>query len=178
MYAYRYDWDDHRRFIIADFRELIGAAHATEIPLLTGNNKLVGDYGFLIYPRGPSKRFTSKNMMHFWTNFAKNGEPGISSNGVEWSKYDGQEDTPSNYMVLDNRKNLKMQTDEFSFSSLTKDLYKENALTNLEKCVVLLQMLTYVGDDIYDQYISDYPGKCDRAESEQFLKDNASFIDY
>ena len=32
LYAYRYDWDDHRRFIIADFKELIGAAHATEIP--------------------------------------------------------------------------------------------------------------------------------------------------
>ena len=76
LYAYRYDWDDHRRFIIANFKELIGAAHATEIPLLTGNNKLVGDYGFLIYPRGPSKRFTSKNMMKFWTNFAKNGKPG------------------------------------------------------------------------------------------------------
>jgi para-nitrobenzyl esterase len=178
LYAYRYDWDDHRRFIIADFRELIGAAHATEIPLLTGNNKLVGDYGFLIYPRGPSKRFTSKNMMHFWTNFAKYGEPGISSNGVEWKKYSGQENTPSNYMVLDNRKNLRMDADEFSFSSLTKDLYKENALTNLEKCVVLLQMLTYVGDDLYDEYVYHYPGKCDRAESEQFLKDNASFIDY
>jgi len=178
LYAYRYDWDDHRRFIIADFRELIGAAHATEIPLLTGNNKLVGDYGFLIYPRGPSKRFTSKNMMHFWTNFAKYGEPGISSNGVEWKKYSGQENTPSNYMVLDNRKNLRMDADEFSFSSLTKDLYKENALTNLEKCVVLLQMLTYVGDDLYDEYVDRYPGKCDRAESEQFLKDNASFIDY
>ena len=65
LYAYRYDWDDHRRFIIADFRELIGAAHATEIPLLTGNNKLVGDYGFLIYQRGQSKRFTSKIMMKF-----------------------------------------------------------------------------------------------------------------
>ena len=178
LYAYRYDWDDHRRFIIADFKELIGAAHATEIPLLTGNNKLVGDYGFLIYPRGPSKRFTSRNMMHFWTNFAKYGKPGISSNGVEWKKYNGQENIPSNYMILDNRKNLRMQTDKFSFSSLTKDLYKENALTNLEKCVVLLQMLTYVGDDLYDEYIDDYPGKCDRAESEQFLKDNASFIDY
>jgi para-nitrobenzyl esterase len=178
LYAYRYDWDDHRRFIIADFRELIGAAHATEIPLLTGNNKLVGDYGFLIYPRGPSKRFTSKNMMHFWTNFAKYGEPGISSNGVEWKKYSGQENAPSNYMVLDSRKNLRMHADEFSFSSLTKDLYEEKALTNLEKCVVLLQMLTYVGNDLYDEYVSDYPGKCDRAESEQFLKDNASFIDY
>ena len=178
LYAYRYDWDDHRRFIIADFKELIGAAHATEIPLLTGNTKLVGDYGFLIYPRGPSKRFTSKNMMQFWTNFAKKGKPGISSNGVEWDKYSGKENTPSIYMVLDNKKNLRMHTDKFSFSSLAKDLYQENALTNLEKCVVLLQMLTYVGDDLYDEYVDDYPGNCDRNESEQFLKDNASFIDY
>ena len=178
LYAYRYDWDDHRRFVIADFKELIGAAHATEIPLLTGNNKLVGDYGFLIYPRGPSKRFTSKNMMHFWTNFAKYGEPGISSNGVEWKKYIGQENATSNYMVLDNRRNLRMHADKFSFNSLIKDLYQENALTNLEKCVVLLQMLTYVGDDLYDEYVDHYPGKCYRAESEQFLKDNASFIDY
>ena len=178
LYAYRYDWDDHRRFIIADFRELIGAAHATEIPLLTGNTKLVGDYGFLIYPNGPSKRFTSKNMMKFWTNFAKNGVPGISTNGVEWTKYNGQKNLPSNYMILDNRKNLKMHKDRFSFSSLAQDLYKENALTELEKCVVLLQMLTYVGDDLYDKYINDYPARCNRAKSEQFLKDNASFIDY
>jgi len=178
LYAYRYDWDDHRRFIIADFKELIGAAHATEIPLLTGSNKLVGDYGFLIYPKGPSKRFTSKNMMQFWTNFAKDGKPGISSNGIEWMKYNGQENISSSYMILDNRKNLRMHTDEFSFSSLANDLYKENNLTDLEKCVVLLQMLTYVGDDLYDEYVGDYQGKCDRSISEQFLKDNSSFIDY
>ena len=178
LYAYRFDWDDHRRFIIADFKELIGSAHATEIPLLTGNNKLVADYGFLIYPRGPSKTFTSKNMMRFWTNFAKYGEPGISSNGVEWKKYSGEENTPSTYMVLDNRRNLRMHNDEFSFSSLAKDLYEENALTKLEKCVVLFQMLTYVGDDLYDKHIDDYPGECVRSESEQFIKDNSSFIDY
>ena len=178
LYAYRYDWDDHRRFFIADFRELIGAAHATEIPLLTGNNKLVGEYGFLIYPRGLSKRFTSKNMMQFWTNFAKSGKPGTSTNGIEWTKYNGQENIQSSYMVLDNRRNLRMHTDDFSFPSLIKDLHQENALTNLEKCVVLLQMLTYVGDDLYYEYVDNYPGKCDRAESEQFLKDNASFIDY
>ena len=178
LYAYRYDWDDHRRFIIADFKELIGAAHATEIPLLTGNTKLVGDYGFLIYPRGPSKRFTSKNMMQFWTDFAKNGEPGFSSNGLEWKKYNGLKNASSNYMILDKRKELKMKSDNFSFSSLINDLYKEDALTDLEKCVVLLQMLTYVGDDLYDEYIDEYPGNCSREKSEQFLKDNASFIDY
>ena len=26
-YAYRFDWDDHRRFIVADFKKLIGASH-------------------------------------------------------------------------------------------------------------------------------------------------------
>jgi para-nitrobenzyl esterase len=178
LYAYRYDWDDHRRFIIGDFRELIGAAHATEIPLLTGNNKLVGDYGFLIYPRGPSKRFTSKNMMQFWTNFAKTGKPGYSTNGIEWLNFNTAKNSPSNYMILDNKRHLEMSSDNFTFVSLLKDLYKEDALTDLEKCVVVLQVLTFVGGDLYDEYINEYPGTCDRQISKKFLKDNARFIDY
>ncbi len=178
LFAYRYDWDDHRRFVVGDFKKLIGAAHATEIPLLTGNNKLVGDYGFLIYPRGPSKRFTSKNMMKFWANFAKNGKPGNSTNSVEWLPYINIKNTNSSFIVLDNRANLKMSSDTISFESLAEDLYKETAVTDLEKCVVLLQMYTFVGDDFYDKYINNYPGDCDRSLSEIFLKENASFIDY
>ena len=178
LYAYRYDWDDHRKWPIANFKRLIGAAHATEIPLLTGNNKLVGDYGFLIYPKGPSKFFLSKNMMNFWTNFAKTGKPGISSNKQEWIKYNGLNDIGSNFMTLDNRKNLKMYKDQNSFKSLANDLYYEKDITDLEKCVVLLQMLTFVGDDLYDDYVNFYPGKCVRKDAENFLKENASFIDY
>lgn len=178
LYAYRYDWDDHRRFIIADFKELIGAAHATEIPLLTGNNKLVGDYGFLLYPRGFSKRYTSRNLMKFWTNFARTGAPGFSTNKIEWEKYDGTENSQSNYLVIDNKENLMMQSDDLAYSTLIKDLFTEEDLSNTEKCVVLLQMLTYVGEDLYDDYAKFYPGKCSRSDSEQFLMDNASFIDY
>ncbi|MDB4836536.1 carboxylesterase family protein [Gammaproteobacteria bacterium] len=178
LYAYRFDWDDHRKWPVANFKRLIGAAHATEIPLLTGNNKLVGDYGFLIYPKGPSKSFLSKNMMNFWANFAKNGNPGTSSNKQKWIKYDGSNKIDSNFMVLDNRKNLKMDTDQNSFKSLVNDLFYEKDITNLEKCVVLLQMLTFVGDDLYDEYVDFYPGKCNRKDAENFLKANASFIDY
>jgi para-nitrobenzyl esterase len=178
LYAYRYDWDDHRKWPVANFKKLIGAAHATEIPLLTGNNKLVGDYGFLIYPKGPSKSFLSKNMMSFWTNFAKTGKPGTSSNKQKWTKYNGLNEIDSNFMVLDNRKNLKMAKDQNSFESLVNDLYYEKDITDLEKCVVLLQMLTFVGDDLYDDYVNFYPGKCDRKHAEEFLKANASFIDY
>ena len=176
LFAYRYDWDDHRRFIVGDFKKLIGAAHATEIPLLTGNNKLVGDYGFLIYPRGPSKKFTSKNMMRFWTNFAKEGVPGNSTNSVEWSSYNTSNE--SNFIILDNRASLQMSSDNISFELLVADLLTETKVTVLEKCVILLQMLTFVGDDLYDNYASPFSGSCNRTSAEKFLKDNASFIDY
>ena len=106
LYAYRYDWDDHRRWPIANFKKIIGAAHATEIPLIAGNNKLVGNYGFIIYPKGPSKRFVSKNMMSFWGNFAKTGEPGYSSNNIKWKKYLGIEN--SNILIIDNKKSLQL----------------------------------------------------------------------
>ena len=119
LYAYRYDWDDHRKFIIADFKELIGAAHATEIPLLTGNNKLVGDYGFLIYPKGLSKRFTSNNMMKFWTNFAKYGEPGISTNGIKWKNIAARKYTIKLYDFRQ-QKTLKCIQINFLFLHLQK----------------------------------------------------------
>jgi len=87
-------------------------------------------------------------------------------------------ESKSNFIILDNRSNLKMSSDSITFESLVADLYKEEKVTDLEKCVVLLQILTFVGDDLYDQYINKYPGSCKRANSEQFLIDNANFIDY
>jgi hypothetical protein len=117
-------------------------------------------------------------MMNFWANFAKTGKPGISSNKQEWIKYNGLNDIDSNFMVLDNRKNLRMSKDQNSFKSLVNDLYYEEDITNLEKCVALLQMLTFVGDDLYDDYVNFYPGECNRKDAEEFLKVNARFIDY
>ena len=178
LYAYRYDWDDHRRFVVADFKKLIGAAHATEIPLLAGNSDLVGGYPLsdLIYPPSMSKRYTSKNMMLFWSNFAKSGSPGISTNAVIWTPYIA--DNHKNYLILDKKKNLKMKSSDISFKSLIYQLENDDRVSNIEKCVILLQMFTYVGDDLYDEYINFYGNDCDRNNSEQFLKDNASFIEY
>ena len=180
LYAYRYDWDDHRRFIVANFKNLIGAAHATEIPLLAGNSKLVGGYPLsdLIYPPSRSKFFTSRNMMRFWTNFAKNGEPGKSSNGVKWKSVVNDNQFDSSFIVLDNKRKLRIESNQSTFKKLSLELYSDPRVTNLEKCVILLQMFTFVGDDIYDENIENYPGKCSRNESENFLIENASFIEY
>ncbi len=180
LYAYRYDWDDHRRYVVADFKKLIGAAHATEIPLLAGNAKLVGGYPLsdLIYPAGRSKLFTSRNMMRFWANFAKNGEPGKSSNSVYWHSVVKNNEFGSSYLVIDSKRNLKIKDNTQTFESLSKELYKDPRVNELEKCVILLQMFTFVGDDLYDENIKYYPGSCERSEAENFLIENASFIEY
>jgi para-nitrobenzyl esterase len=180
LYAYRYDWDDHRRYVVADFKKLIGAAHATEIPLLAGNAKLVGGYPLsdLIYPAGRSKLFTSRNMMRFWTNFAKNGEPGKSSNSIYWNSVIKNNEFGSSYLVIDSKNNLKIKDDIQTFESLSKELYKDPRVNELEKCVILLQMFTFVGNDLYDENIKNYPGSCERSEAENFLIENASFIEY
>ena len=180
LYSYRYDWDDHRKYLIADFKKLIGAAHATEIPLLAGNAKLVGGYPLsdLIYPFGISKFYLSRNMMRFWTNFAKTGDPGESTNSITWEPIITKGNADPSYMILDNRKNLKLESGLNTFKSLSNELYYDERVNNLEKCVILLQMFTFVGDDLYDENIKHYPGSCKRSEAEQFLKDNASFIEY
>ncbi len=180
LFAYRYDWDDHRQFLIADFKKLIGAAHATEIPLLAGDYKLVGGYPLsdLIYPPSASKRYTSKNLMKFWTNFAKNGVPGESTNSINWEPYDINKNRNGKFLVIDKKKDLGMSYDTNTFESLMDDLYLDIRLDELEKCVVLLQMLTFVGNDLYNEKSQKYKGQCDRKASEKFLIDNASFIEY
>jgi para-nitrobenzyl esterase len=176
-YAYKFDWDDHRRFIVANFKKLIGASHGTEISLITGNNKLVEGYGFLIYPAGPSKRFVSKNMMLFWSNFAKNGKPGLSTNGINWDLYNHTEGS-KNFMVLDNKRNMKVIKTDTTYKKLVKELNIDKRVSKLEKCVILYQMGTFVGNDILDD-ISKYANfSCKREDSKKFLEENASFISY
>ena len=176
-YAYKFDWDDHRRFIVADFKKLIGASHGTEISLITGNNKLVEGYGFLIYPAGPSKRFISKNMMLFWSNFAKDGKPGPSTNGINWDSYNHSEGD-KNFMILDNKKNMKIVNLDTSYKSLVEELNLDTRVSELERCVILYQMGTFVGNDILDE-ISKYADfSCKREDSRKFLEENASFISY
>tara|TARA_Y200000002_G_scaffold371262_1_gene367719 strand:- start:94 stop:1221 length:1128 start_codon:yes stop_codon:yes gene_type:complete len=179
LYSYRFDWDDHRKLILADFKKIFGAGHALEIPLLTGSTKLVGGppVSNFLYPKGISYFYTSRNMMKFWSNFAKYGEPGYSTNNVKWELYNTDEKNIS-YIVLDKKSKLKMSSDNLTFNQLSKEIFLDERLSELEKCVVLFQMFTYVGNDIYDENIRNYPGNCNRQNSEDFIINNASTIDY
>ena len=179
LYSYRFDWDDQRRYIVADFKKLFGATHALEVPLLAGDNTLVGGrpVSNFIYPRGISRFYISKNMMKFWTNFAKEGVPGESTNKVVWNPYLTNKSDIRSFLILDNKKNLRMSSEIPSLDNLTEEIFYDKRLNEIEKCVVLYQMFTFVGNDLYDENIGKYSGKCNRKNSEMFIMENASVID-
>ena len=71
-----------------------------------------------------------------------------------------------------------MFSESDSLDSLATELLNDERLNELEKCVVLLQMFTYVGNDNYDKAPSNFSKSCKRSDSEKFIKDNASFIEF
>ena len=112
------------------------------------------------------------------TNFAESGVPGNSTNNIEWSPYSEYDSNKKSYMILDNKNNLRMSSNTTSLKELTEELYNDKRLNDIEKCVVAYQMFTFVGNDLYDENIKNYPGNCSRNVAEQFIKQNASSIDY
>ena len=44
---------------------------------------------------------TSKNLMKFWTNFAKYGVPGESTNSIKWEPYDINKSRNGKFLIID-----------------------------------------------------------------------------
>ena len=86
-----------------DFSLLLGAAHAFEIPFIMGDFDLGGQTSF-IYDKDKIKErnILSASMMQYWSEFAKNGNPGKGSNEnlVRWEKWKSF-DGDSKIMILD-----------------------------------------------------------------------------
>ena len=83
-----------------------------------------------------------------------------------------------NFMVLDNKKNIKLTKLSISFDSLIRELSEDTRITEKEKCVLLYQLGVLIGNDIYDDLSSIYPKKCNIKESMEFLINNSDFISY
>ena len=60
---------------------------------------------------------------------------------------------------------------------MAEELYKDGRVNKLEKCVILLQMLP-LWEMIYMMKKKALSWNCDRSEAENFLINNASYIEY
>ncbi len=101
-YLYRWDWDEEPTVLGADLAEMIGAAHAMEIPFIFGHFDL-GPEGNMIFTgdNQPGRHALSRHMMAYWANFARTGSPG--GDGGErpaWRRFDPSRNTET-VLVLD-----------------------------------------------------------------------------
>ena len=174
IYAYRFDWDNLRNFFIGDFGEILGAAHALEIPMVSGDYNLADEFKWIVYPRSPSRRFVSKNMMNFWSNFAREGVPGNSTNKISWTKYDPLKDM--SILHIDEKKSLKVSKLDLNLDILVEDILNTTKLNIEEKCIILYETTNYIGDNSFEKYVNKLPYECSRDEALRISEKNSSYI--
>jgi para-nitrobenzyl esterase len=104
VYAYRFDWDELPTIAGSDMQELMGAAHASEIPFVFGMfddsfmNNLMFDENNI-----PGRDLLSESMSSYWAEFAYSSSPGRGRSGTlhEWRAWSNESAAGEKYIILD-----------------------------------------------------------------------------
>ena len=107
VYAYRFDWDELPTIAGTDMQELMGAAHASEIPFVFGMfddsfmSKLMFDENNI-----PGRDVLSKSMSSYWAEFAYSSTPGRGRSGTlpEWRAWSNESAEGDKYIIFDDEK--------------------------------------------------------------------------
>ena len=141
LYAYRFDWDHQERSMFADFPNILGAAHGTDIAFVTGDYKY-GPISSYVYPEGSARDEMEETIMSAWSNFASIGSPGADM-AINWDQFTSSLPT---YIHLDKSELLRSDVELHSMDSLLNTLSDHAAPSELERCLIVWESLINVGD--------------------------------
>ena len=141
VYAYRFDWDDLRSFITLDLPNLIGAAHALELPFVFGNLGLLDTA--LVLSDYESARELSDRMMSYWAEFAYSGSPGRGRQGdlIDWTVWTNEFSSPK-LMLLDSSLSLgtRMVSAMTTYESIAEQLAADDRFEDEARCRLARRM--------------------------------------
>lgn len=143
VYAYRFDWDEEGTFLGSDFSQLLGAAHAMEIPFIFAGFEQFPIGGGRIFPKaGANERDQlSDAMMSYWAEFAYTGNPGKGRAG-ELGAWKGWSDNSADgqLVIFDTLSGggIKMSQNTIDVASVYQRLGEETVgLPKQSRCVIL-----------------------------------------
>ena len=114
-------------------------------------------------------------MMNFWTNFAKSGTPGVSSNDIYWESY--EPNSSNKILIIDEKKNLRISSLDLSLDDLANEISASNLLDDEEKCILLYETSNYIGDNSFNNYKDLMPFICSREEALRISERNSGSIE-
>ena len=97
VWVYRFDWDEEPTILGSDLSQILGASHGFEIPFVFGVFDLGAEANRVWTEENePGRRMLSEQMISYWINFARTGDPGqgVDGNLPMWTQ------APS-FMVFD-----------------------------------------------------------------------------
>lgn len=142
VYCYRFDWDEIPAIPFVRPDLLIGATHAMEIPFVFRD--IEGRFNLF-------RTFTKRNeksriavtrvMAHYWTNFARNGQP--NDNALpEWRAW--QPGAAVNTLIIDSESEggIRMEHTDVTFDAVKQQLRSDKRLAkhDKERCRLYAQM--------------------------------------
>ena len=155
LYAYRYDWDEQPDNYFVPFSKILGAAHASEIAFIMGA-PMYGDIGNYMYPDTDSAAEMTEIMMTAWSAFASEGVPRLPD-GRDWPRY---EPVSPAFMRLDVGEQLGLSDDVLTRNELLERVAASDTVSELERCLLVWELLTAVGVPSYDAYQVWDGGRC------------------
>ena len=155
LYVYRFDWDEQSENWFLSFPEILGAAHASEIAFIMGA-PMFGSVGKYMYPDTESAREMTAIMMTAWGEFARNGNPGPVA-GRAWPPF--VTDAPHT-MVLDGTQDSGVVMASPTLEGLLAEIVAPSRLDATERCLLVWEMVTNIGQPEYGDYERWNEGEC------------------
>jgi len=154
-WAYRFDWDETADNWLVPFSSILGAAHATEIAFVMGA-PMYGSIGRYMYPDSESARELTDVMMTAWGNFARTGNPG-EVRGKPWPMFT---DRAPHTVLFDSPGGEWLIAEGPTLEGLLREAAEPSMLTGLERCLLVWELVTNIGDPAYQEYARWDDGAC------------------
>ena len=149
IFAYRFDWGNLRNFLTINLEDLVGGAHALELPFVFGNLGLFETA--LVLADSSAARSLSDSMMSYWAEFAYSGDPSTGRDGDQplWGPWTNAE-VSDRQILLDEggAGGIRMSGGLVNFEAIVAELERDPMLDNQSRCELGNRMFPSLSDQV------------------------------